>query len=426
MSDFHVVVVDAFGTAYGYTDAFAAAGGKVIQVRSTPDLPPGVSPVDTARFSHTFTHHGGVLDELVTQLAGLAPRAVLPGRETGVELADALSERLGVASNGTQLSSARRDKYIQMERVKEQGVPGSRQIRTDDEEELRAWHEILDRPAVIKPLRSMNGDGVWFCDSPDESVAALRTLQRDGTQKGMAITHVVAQEYLVGPEYIVNTVSCAGEHHLTDAWATERITANGIRDLVVAQILMRSDEPVLDELTDYGFRVLDALGIRYGAAHLEIKLTPEGPRLIEVGARPSGLPYFVADVLGEGQLEWSVDAYVNPERFRARRSEKYRRRHAFAWAALVSPVSGRLARYRNLEQVRSLESFRDLTTLVEPGGTLVETTYDYSYPATLTLAHPVEAVLHRDLNTLRYLDGLGMYEIDEPAHTRVPLEPAVG
>ncbi|MEV7117523.1 ATP-grasp domain-containing protein [Kitasatospora griseola] len=411
MSAFRVAVVDAFGAAHGHVDAFGAVGGEVVQVQSTPELPFGVEPVDEARFSRVLVHDGDV-DVLAARLAALRPVAVLPGRETGVELADALSERLELPTNGTRLSAARRDKYVQIETLRAHGVPAMRQLRTADESELRAWHEQLAGVAVVKPLRSYWGDGVSFCDTPEESVAALRRLRSRGTVHGEPIEEVVAQEYLVGAEYILNTVSSAGVHQLTDAWRTDRITANGVRDLVVAQVLMRCDEQPVPELAAYGRRVLDALGIRHGAAHLEIKLTPDGPRLVEAGARMSGLPYYTAELLGEGQLEWIVDAYARPERFRARAGRGYRRRHAFAWAALVAPAAGRLVRYRALDRVRELESFRDLTVLVEPGSPIGPTTYDRGYPATLTLAHPVDAVLQRDLNTVRYLDGAGMYEIE--------------
>ncbi len=407
-----VAVVDAFKTTYRFADAFTALGAGVIQVQSTPRLLPGVPPVDPSKFTHYLVNDGD-LDRLLDELADLKPRAVLPARESGVELADELSERLGLPSNGTALSRARRDKYLQIERLKAQGVPAMRQLRTDDEAELRAWHETLAGTAVVKPLRSVGGEGVTFCDSPDESAAALSSLLHRGNVLGERNTHVVAQEYLVGAEYIVNTVSCDGLHHVTDVWSTDRITANAVRDLVVAQVLLRSDDPTVHKLVPYAHRVLDALGIRYGAAHLEIKLTPDGPRLIEAGARPSGLPYYVAEAVGEGQFEWSADAYLRPERFRARAGEDYRRRSAFAWAALASPVSGRLVRYRALDEVRRLESFRDMTLQVRPGDRIVPTTWDMEYPATLTFSHPVEAVLRRDLNTLRFLDGTGMYEVQE-------------
>ena len=41
-------------------------------------------------------------------------------------------------------------------------------------------------------------------------------------------------------------------------------------------------------LVAYATQVLDALGIRHGAAHAEIILTPTGPCLVEIGCRPQG------------------------------------------------------------------------------------------------------------------------------------------
>jgi hypothetical protein len=411
MKNPRAVVVDAFNTSFGFTDAFGAVGADVVQVQSTPELLPGVTPVDPSRFSHTLVHDGDI-DALTDRVASLRPDAVLPGRESGVELADVLSDRLGLRSNGTKLSPARRDKYLQIERVRAQGVPAARQIRTGDEAELRAWHEDIGGTVVVKPLRGGGGEGVRFCDSPADSAAALTSLLHQVTTLGGQIDSVVAQEYLVGAEYIVNTVSCDGVHHVTDVWSTDRITANGVRDLVVTQVLMRSDDHLLLELVPHACQVLDALGIRHGPAHVEIKLTPDGPRLVEVNARMSGLPYYVADAIGDGQLEWSVDAYLRPERFHERAGAPYTRRSAFAWAALVSPVSGRLVRYRALDEIRRLESFRDMTVVVRPGERIVPTTWDLGYPATLTFSHAEEAIMRRDLNTLRFLDGEAMYEVE--------------
>ncbi|MFF5500011.1 ATP-grasp domain-containing protein [Streptomyces aquilus] len=415
MPDFQVAVVDCYGTSHRYVDAFAAVGGEVVHVRSTPDLLPGVVDVDPARFSGTLTYEHD-LDTLAERLAASRVRAVLPGRESGVELADALAERLGLTtSNGTALSRARRDKYVQIERLRAADVPAMRQLRTGDEAELRAWHTRLGQTVVVKPVRGALGHGVRFCDTPEESVAALAALRNGTSALGERITDVVAQEYLVGAEYIVNTVSCHGVHTVTDVWSTDRITANGVRDLVVAQILLAHDDQAVGELLPYAFQVLDALGIRHGAAHLEIKRTPDGPRLVEAGARPSGLPYHVADAIGEGQLEWAVDAYVRPERFHARAGTPYHRKHAAAWAALVSPATGRLISYRALDEVRRLDSVCELNLLVRPGENITATTWDLEYPVILRLRHPVEAVLRRDLNTVRYLDGAGMFEIDTTA-----------
>jgi hypothetical protein len=47
--------------------------------------------------------------------------AVIPGAETGVELADQLSFRLNLRTNGVEKSLARRNKYIMGEMVRNAG-----------------------------------------------------------------------------------------------------------------------------------------------------------------------------------------------------------------------------------------------------------------------------------------------------------------
>lgn len=148
---------------------------------------------------------------------------------------------------------------------------------------------------------------------------------------------VVAQECLMGTEYIVDTVSRDGAHHVCDIWETYRINANGVPDLLVAWRLLPATGEVQDKLVAYAFAVLDALGIRHGAAHAEIKMTSDGPCLVEVGARIAGgtLPRALL-ATGRSQVEWTVDAYARPGQFAENSGRPYRLRQQVAGAAMVA------------------------------------------------------------------------------------------
>lgn len=65
----------------------------------------------------------------------------------------------------------------------------------------------------------------------------------------------------------------------------------------------------------------DALGIRYGPTHGEVKNCREEPVLVEVGARCQGADGFWVDVanecLGYDQASVTVAAATNPEAFAA-------------------------------------------------------------------------------------------------------------
>lgn len=411
-----VVMVDAYSPSVRLVRAFRDAGCAVARLVSTPDTPEfyrrGLIPEE---FDHLLVHEGD-LAATVRVVGALAPVAVVAGGEMGVELADAVSEALGLATNGTARSAARRDKYLQGETLRAAGLRATPQVLVDDEDTLAAWHEARGGRVVVKPVRSAGNDGVQFCDSPAESVVALRALRGSTDLFGQVNSAVVAQQHLDGTEYVVNTVSRDGAHRVTDVWRYAKISANGVSDRVSGALSVGPDEPVRAGLEQYVRAVLDALGVRHGPAHAEVMLTADGPCLVEVGVRLCGADtaYYAGLSAGESQIEWTVDAYLHPERFRQRRDEPARPRGAAAMAFLTSPVTGTLRSYPLLPHVRALPSFHDVQVAVQPGGHLPLTVDDTTEPMLVGLAHASADVVARDFATVLYLDGHGFYDL-EPA-----------
>ncbi|MDX3660673.1 ATP-grasp domain-containing protein [Streptomyces sp. ID05-26A] len=409
-----IAIVDAYSSAHRMAPEFHAAGFDVVHVQSTPAIPKVYSAsFQRDDFVDNVVHEGD-FEHTVRQLEKHELTHLIAGIESGVELADELSERLGLRSNGTELSEARRDKHRMIETVRAAGLRAAHQIRTADTDELAAWHAEVGGRIVVKPLKSAGNDGVFFCDSPEESVAALRSILGADSALSTRNVAVVAQEYLHGIEYYVNTVSLDGNHRVCDIWRTSHVSANGVLDLLEGSYLLPRRGAVQDALVEYAFGVLDALGIRHGPAHMEVKFTPDGPALIEVGARVCGgdLPNLARHAVDGGQLEWTVQAYARPEQFLARHSDDYRvERHA-ACVGLVSPVRGRLRSYRHLDRVERMESVREIKVFVKPGDQLVETVDDFTFPAAIYLLHDLESVVMRDFATIRHLDGAAFYEVD--------------
>ncbi|MET8976573.1 ATP-grasp domain-containing protein [Streptomyces sp. NPDC004539] len=424
----HVILVDTYETAsHGVPQtarhiapAFRRAGVDCVRVQSSPQ-PPAVyrSASPTLENYSANIVHDGDLAETVRALRPYRPVAVVAGGEYGVAFADVLGEALGLPGNGTELSRARRDKAAMAEAVRAAGLRTARQLRAETESELVEWHAKLGGRIVVKPLSSAGGDGVAFCDTPEESAAAFRRIVGSDDIFSVPNAAVLAQEYLVGTEYIVNTASLDGRHHAAEIWRSARLSVNGIRDLSGGCYLVPREGEVQDRLVEYSFGVLDALGVRHGPAHVELKMTPEGPCLIEAGSRLSGadLPHYASLAAGESQLDWAVDSYVRPKRFAARRGQPYTIDQFFAWVPLISPVAGRLKKLRHTDDIRALESFREMWELARPGAEIRQTVDDTTYPAIINLMHAVEEVVLRDMETIRYLDGVGLYELDGSADT---------
>ncbi|SDD39617.1 ATP-grasp domain-containing protein [Actinokineospora iranica] len=404
-------MVDVYAPTVPLAQAFLDAGATVVRVQSTVAAPPVYrAHPDLGMFAGNVVHTG---DFAATRaaVAAYGPDLVITGGETGVELADQLSEALGLPSNGTALSPARRDKFLQNETVRAAGLRATRQLMVTDEEKLRAWHAEIGGRVVVKPVRSAGNDGVTFCATPDESVAAYRSILGSTNIFAQRNEAVVAQEYLVGTEYAVNTVSSHGRHRATDIWRYAKMTVNGVVDRHAGVFSTPVDD--VPDVVEYGFAVLDALGVRHGPAHLEIMSTPDGPCLVEAGVRlcGGGAAYYAALAGGESQLEWTVDAYLRPERFAERHRRPHQVRQHVVTAYLTSPVAGVLEEYPLLDQVRALPSFHKEHIGVRPGERLPRTVDDSTEPLMIGLAHPVAQVVADDFRAVNYLDGAGFYKI---------------
>lgn len=415
MGDPVVAIVDAYSTARYFAPLFGARGFDCVHVQSTPHIPAVYArSFRPGEFTGNIVHHADP-DGTVAALSRHRPVALLAGIESGVELADQLAERLGLRSNGTALSPARRDKFRMVETVRAAGIPAAAQILATDQGELLDWYRRAGAGrVVVKPVKSAGNDGVFFCDGEREVRAAFDALIGTDSALELPNTAVVAQEYLLGVEYYVNTVSLDGVHYVTDVHSTRHLNVNGVRDLLGGSQLLPRHGCEQDQLVDYTLAALDALGVRHGPAHTELKLTAEGPRLVETAARICGadLPVLVGAAIGESQLEWTVDAYVDPQRFGRRCKDPYRiRRHAVC-VNMISPRSGTLRGLPQLAQLQDLESYHDLLLKVGVGGPIARTVNDFTYPMLVHLLNESPAALLRDYSTARWLDGEGFYDID--------------
>lgn len=413
-----IAVVDGFGSAARLVKAFDTAGYDCVRVQSTVDMPGHYrSELDLGQYAANLVHTGDVR-ATVDALTAYRPQAVIAGAEQGVELADTLCEAAGLPGNGTALSYARRTKDAQIAVVAAAGLPTAGQLPVRDADQLAAWHEELGTRVVVKPIRSARNDGVTICDTPAESVAAYHRIRSAINDFGHRNEGVVAQEYLRGTEFVVNTVSLRGRHRVTDAWSYTKIDVNGVRDRINGIISLPPSDPRWPHLRQYALAVLDALGIHYGPAHLEIILTADGPRLVEAGARLCGsdVARYAVMATGESQIDRTVQAYVDGAAFLADLDSAYRNDAHAAMAFLASPVEGRLRSYPLLGQVERLESYQGMTLRVAPGRQLRRTVDDSSEPLTVGLAHRDASTLEKDFQTLCYLDGHGFYELEKDQH----------
>ena len=192
--------------------------------------------------------------------------AVIAGAETGVELADQLSEVMGLTTNGTALSEARRNKYVMGETVRAAGVRAVKQLRASSwgaiEEWIVQWNPSPFK-VIVKPLDSAGSDDVTLCLSLADVQRAYGNIMGKINGLGLVNKAVLVQEYLEGQEYVVDMVSKDGEHKVAAIWEYDRRAANGAGFVVFGQRLLVESDDHCPALIEYMKKVVTALGIRY-------------------------------------------------------------------------------------------------------------------------------------------------------------------
>lgn len=410
------VVVDAYSTGARLAPRFKAAGLDVVHVQSNPNESPFyIERLRRGDFVENVVHEGD-LEATAERVAAYAPAFVVVGSEPGVLLSDALSERLGLPSNGTALSRARRDKHEMANALRRAGLRAVAECKTGDAEEAVAWaSERGDWPVIVKPLDSAGTDGVSLCETPDAIRAAFAAvLGRPNALQG-ANEQLLVQELLKGVQLFTDSISWEGVHHVSECWrdTKRRIQGNLAYDF---EELLDARGEQQDQVIPYVHAVLDALGIRYGPAHTEVMLTADGPVLVECGARLHGsIRDDVIDRCTPSHVTVTVDAYLDPASVARRAAQPYELSAASRCVMLISHQAGRVVSDAGMRAVEALPSFAGSIAMAQPGDEITPTVDLFSCPGMIYLVDPDREVLRRDYERLRELEEtVGLFEVESP------------
>ncbi|MEU7279012.1 ATP-grasp domain-containing protein [Streptomyces sp. NPDC045431] len=317
--------------------------------------------------------------------------------EPGLVPAARISDHLGLGGTTERTAELLRDKHAMRRHlgahpdplVRELSVAAAEVAGADD---LVAFGAAHGYPLVLKPVDATASLGVVRIDGPEQAAAAWAEVEalraRTDLQWGSFFTigRFIAEQYISGPEYSVETFSFAGRHIVLAV--TEKLTGGDGPDVdpdagpdrapgagegfielghALPARLAPDDERRVEESVS---RFLDAVGLTDGAAHTELRLTPSGPQIIEGHNRMGGDRIF--DLLdaayGIDVEEWIVAWQFGlipalTERPVPRRSAATR---------FLSARPGTVVEIQGAEEARALDGVLDVETTVAPGDTVGE------------------------------------------------------
>ena len=398
-----VVIVDAYSTGRFLAPALHKRGYDCIHVQSESLIPPIFkNSFNNADFKKNFINQ----DNIDSILKTFDPQFVMAGTESGVELADLIADRLNLVGNSPKLSKARRNKFLMIEVINKAGLKTASYHRSDKIDDILTWQNKLSlNPIVLKPEMSGGSDHVYICHKSDEIHQAFNKIISNKNIFEKPNHYVLAQSFLNGTEYIINTVSSFGEHYIAEIWRCHKERIKGAGYISLLEELLPFDSQAENvTLAKYAKAVLNALEIQHGPGHLEIMLTDNGPVLIEIAARLQGCvdPVVVAEATkGNNIVSLMLDAYLDPKEISALANKNYELDKFIYRIFMKSAVSGTLEKAPDFNVIKELPSFGSINCRITAGDKIKKTTDIASTLGVIHLAHSNYQQLENDYRFYR-------------------------
>jgi biotin carboxylase len=202
-----------------------------------------------------------------------------------VDIAASLREALGVP--GLSLATARlcRDKVAMKQFLRQHEIPCAQSGAVGTSADAHAFAERWGYPVILKPLAGFGSLRTFRCGTTGELDRALQQL-KPSVAKPVAI-----EEFIEGHEGFFDSMcDDAGVRHEFAAHYFPGCLEATRERWISPQIAVtnRIDQSGYDELRAMNQRVIQALGIRNAATHMEWFFGPKGLKFSEIGARPAG------------------------------------------------------------------------------------------------------------------------------------------
>ncbi|GGV01219.1 argininosuccinate lyase [Kitasatospora herbaricolor] len=210
---------------------------------------------------------------------------VLSFSDYHTEVAAQVAERLGLPGPGAGAVAAANQKHLLREAFA--GDPGNVRHRlVDDPAQLDEAAAALGFPLVAKPPAEAVSYGVRLVrdrsglDEAYRELSAVRHSLRGQPRTGA----VLLEEYVEGVEVSVESMTVDGVTRFYGVTSKDLLPPPSFLECAHSFPVPLPEEQ-WREVRACVTRVLAAIGYRRGAAHTELRLTPDGPRIIEVNPR---------------------------------------------------------------------------------------------------------------------------------------------
>lgn len=290
--------------------------------------------------------------------------------ETDQDRCAVIGEALGITTHSPRTVALVHDKHAMRVRLRETGVDTTASAVVADPAALAGFVGEHGFPCVVKPVAGAGSAGVALVRHDSELASAFE--RASARFEDLPDAGVMVEQFHEGPQFSVEAFSELGEHQVVSITRKFSDPTTFVELGHVASADLTSEQQA--EVYDYVEKVLDALGVEFGATHTEIVLSEAGPRIIETHVRQGGdeIPALTFDVTGvdlaECVVRQTVGEKVLPD-IRAVLAEERPARCSAIWFA-AAPAAGVITDVSGHDEAGETEGVTEVKLLVRPGSTV--------------------------------------------------------
>ncbi|MGI9520427.1 MAG: ATP-grasp domain-containing protein [Hyphomicrobiaceae bacterium] len=279
-----------------YFDAARTLGLEPVVFVTPATKSPRSSKVKMVQLSeNSIAHVIHTLDDIGRdQIAGV----LATGCTTAILAAEASAE-IGRPNSNAQAIKICQDKFLARKKLAETGISDVGFAEAYSREEAFEAARRLGDKVVVKPRTAAGSNGARLVETPTAAADYFEQIApriaADPGSNSDSSNGVTIEEFVVGPQFnvevfdgraiVVSQCRIASPTHLIQ---------------VAVDTPAIVETRVSDEIAHYAEKVAAAVGYSRGIAHVEIRYSPKGPRLIEINPRIAGGvgPFAIKSALG--------------------------------------------------------------------------------------------------------------------------------
>ncbi|GAB7525817.1 ATP-grasp domain-containing protein [Paraburkholderia sp. 2C] len=332
--------------------------------------------------------------------------ALLTFAEIRTHIAARLCREFGLRGANPDAIELAQDKYRFRRTLLAKGADSVRCRKIDSIELLPALlaepQGAPDFPCFVKPVQGHSSIGAMVCRDQSEIGAVLQSLRQ--VNEDWISPAFVVEDYLEGELVSAEILTTgAGQHQIVGI--ADRDVMNGAVEIGASFPLVDAHREAVERKA---CAALDAIGYDFGASHVEMIVTRDGPHLVEVNTRVGGSGHSVMldlatsrSIVGDcielclGTLDIASSSRAGVEAGDrtddeadtrlpiARESQQrlYQARRGAAWKCFVSTTRGKVIAMPSIDTIRSQPGVYEVWLHREAGDTVVDANSNFSWIA---------------------------------------------